>query len=357
MNGSLAARSSNSVGHSLGVSSVVADDRGEPHVVFRRAYDELISLVAVLPWCAAQGHRLWRENLDKPSVVLRCDKAGFLRTLRARCLDFEAWLALHEEYGFEPCGGERLRVAAHMRGFLSASSPTDDTIRMMVRAGLGALADGHDGFWREHLHALRELDRILVRSWQWILVKNRSLVQARVRHFMARYGNLPSDAAEDLEQVGLLALRHAIALFDPSRGHRFSTYAVPWIDHGIRRAIPQLTQEACSLDEVVVGDDEDGLTLGEMVSDEVGDDEGFASSLTDELTWAQRRRWLEGVVAGWPEVDRSLLMAVMGGRVEEWAAARGLTARSARRRCAELLKMLQALWQKHERACSARRAR
>jgi RNA polymerase primary sigma factor len=41
----------------------------------------------------------------------------------------------------------------------------------------------------------------------------------------------------DLVQWGSLGLVQAVDRFDPALGHRFSTYATPWIDHSIRRAI------------------------------------------------------------------------------------------------------------------------
>ena len=40
---------------------------------------------------------------------------------------------------------------------------------------------------------------------------------------------------EDAEQAGRLGLLEAAARFDPARGTRFPTYAVPWIEQTIRR--------------------------------------------------------------------------------------------------------------------------
>lgn len=50
---------------------------------------------------------------------------------------------------------------------------------------------------------------------------------------------LPPMPWEDALQIGVLGLIHAIEKFDPSRGTRFSTYAVPWIRQAIQRAYEQ----------------------------------------------------------------------------------------------------------------------
>lgn len=42
---------------------------------------------------------------------------------------------------------------------------------------------------------------------------------------------------KDLEQEGMKGVIRALETFDESHGARFSTYAVPWIDHYIRREV------------------------------------------------------------------------------------------------------------------------
>lgn len=41
---------------------------------------------------------------------------------------------------------------------------------------------------------------------------------------------------KDLFQAGYFGLRRAAEKFDASRGHKFSTYALPWVRHHVRRA-------------------------------------------------------------------------------------------------------------------------
>jgi RNA polymerase sporulation-specific sigma factor len=55
-----------------------------------------------------------------------------------------------------------------------------------------------------------------------------------VRHVVRRYAGMGTDL-EDLFQVGCVGLIKAVDRFEPERGHRFSTYAVPVILGEIQR--------------------------------------------------------------------------------------------------------------------------
>jgi len=61
---------------------------------------------------------------------------------------------------------------------------------------------------------------------------NHGLVVAVARRY--QHHGLPFD---DLVQEGTVGLLRAVDLFDPTRGARFSTYAVWWIKQAIRRAL------------------------------------------------------------------------------------------------------------------------
>ncbi len=63
---------------------------------------------------------------------------------------------------------------------------------------------------------------------------NGRLVVAVARRYQHR--GLPLD---DLVQEGTVGLLRAVDLFDPARGYKFSTYAVWWIKHALRRALAQ----------------------------------------------------------------------------------------------------------------------
>lgn len=64
-------------------------------------------------------------------------------------------------------------------------------------------------------------------------------VRANVRlsmHVARRYNNRGL-SYEDLVQEGIFGIMHAISKFDPERGYRFSTYAMPWVRQQISRAV------------------------------------------------------------------------------------------------------------------------
>jgi RNA polymerase nonessential primary-like sigma factor len=59
-----------------------------------------------------------------------------------------------------------------------------------------------------------------------LLHLNRFLIRKAPHVYLARAGALEFD---DLLREGALGLFRAVALFDPERGTRSSTYAMPWI--------------------------------------------------------------------------------------------------------------------------------
>ena len=59
----------------------------------------------------------------------------------------------------------------------------------------------------------------------------------RLAHYVARQYVNRGVEYDDLVQEATLGLMHAISKFDPTRGYRFSTYAMPWIKQYITRSI------------------------------------------------------------------------------------------------------------------------
>ena len=102
----------------------------------------------------------------------------------------------------------------------------------VVQAGLKAAEALTNGNCAE----LEELRRIEVRGREArirIMEANLGLVG-----FVARdYVHMKSLTREDLMQEGVIGLHRAVERFDPTVGTQFSTYAMFWIRHAIRRAI------------------------------------------------------------------------------------------------------------------------
>lgn len=96
---------------------------------------------------------------------------------------------------------------------------------------------------RGELMKLSQLDNeVLVERYQQgqdlalyaLVEKNERLVQSRAHRYYR-----PKSAAEfeDLVQSGMMGLIHAVGKFDVSRGFKFTTYAVPWIDKYMQTAV------------------------------------------------------------------------------------------------------------------------
>jgi RNA polymerase sigma factor (sigma-70 family) len=106
--------------------------------------------------------------------------------------------------------------------------------------------------------------------------ENAGLVTSLVGRIMRLFPRLPAGFdREDLESFGYIGLVQAARAYDPSRGVAFSTYAYHCIENTIRAHLQRASRrdiECVSLD-AVVGDDEDGTPLAEMIPDEAADAE------------------------------------------------------------------------------------
>ena len=98
---------------------------------------------------------------------------------------------------------ERIAAARAARDELNAAPPTPGR-----RAFLRALTEAGESAREE------------------LIEHNRGLVHHVVGRYLALHPSLDRD---DLVQQGQLGLLRATGSFDPERGYRFSTYAVPWI--------------------------------------------------------------------------------------------------------------------------------
>ena len=77
---------------------------------------------------------------------------------------------------------------------------------------------------------------------RWVAKRN-AFIEAHVglvRHVVNRHGWSAGVSRDDLIQEGLLAMCRAVERFDPDRGARFSSYAVPVIRHAIAQHVRRM---------------------------------------------------------------------------------------------------------------------
>ena len=85
-------------------------------------------------------------------------------------------------------------------------------------------------------------DDVRALAARWVAERN-AFIEAHVglvRHVVNRHAWSAGVSREDLIQEGLLALCRAVERFDPDRGARFSSYAVPVIRHAIAQPVRRM---------------------------------------------------------------------------------------------------------------------
>jgi RNA polymerase primary sigma factor len=109
-------------------------------------------------------------------------------------------------------------------------TPFDTYLREIQKDGLLTATEERALARSIHDPDLEHQDRVEAR--EMLIRKNLRLVVSVAKRWVGRGLVLP-----DLVEDGNLGLIHAVELFDPERGIRFSTYATWWIEQAIRRGI------------------------------------------------------------------------------------------------------------------------
>jgi RNA polymerase sigma factor (sigma-70 family) len=82
-------------------------------------------------------------------------------------------------------------------------------------------------------HAPAAVKRRGVRAKQRLVETNARLVISIAKKWRRLIPD--EDGFQDLIQIGVLGLAHAIEKFDPARGYALSTYITPWVEQSLRR--------------------------------------------------------------------------------------------------------------------------
>jgi RNA polymerase sigma factor (sigma-70 family) len=106
--------------------------------------------------------------------------------------------------------------------------------------------------------------------------ENLGLVSSLVGRIMRLFPRLPAGIdRDDLESYGYIGLVQAARAYDPSRGVAFSTYAYHCIENTIRAQLQRASRREfdCTSLDAMIGDDEDGTPLAELIPDQTANAE------------------------------------------------------------------------------------
>lgn len=143
----------------------------------------------------------------------------------------------------------------------------------------------------------------------------KSLIECNLRLVVtiAKSYHNPSVELLDLIQEGNLGLIEAVDRFDPMLGNRFSSYAVWWIKKRILLFLGRNEQEVLSLDAPIFDEDDECVSLADVVMDEcnVLGSQSF-ETMEESMIREQTRRRVREQVEQLPVREREVLMLLYG---------------------------------------------
>ncbi|MCD9624214.1 sigma-70 family RNA polymerase sigma factor [Rhabdothermincola salaria] len=207
------------------------DDAGAPTETdrFSRA------VVLCLDWCGTEGlDRHMVDDIADEVGLATTDVPGLVRALRHTGVAVTPGEE-PDEPGWSGGGTKRVLKMCPI-DLLSARQ--ERQLAVGVREGVQAreaLNAGGDVLNPGDRRQLRAVVARGERARDQLVLHNVRLVHSTAAKYRSRAGNTLE--IDDLFQEGYFGLRKAVEAFDPSRGFRFSTYAMPWIRQSINRAI------------------------------------------------------------------------------------------------------------------------
>lgn len=197
----------------------------------------------------------------------------------------------------------------------------------------------HKGWWRRRIYWTPEL-RAKVDPYLCQYAPMVRGVAIRVRR------RFPSVEFDDLLSEGTYALARCAIGFEPSRGVRFTTFAIPAVHRAVRNKAKRILRTRQRTEHPTVCLDKPSLT------EFVGQEGSVLSQLADAEDGSAAVEWIRERLAVMPERDRLILMLRMEGMTLEAIgqdARVGRTREGVRKIVEQRMAALTEAWQRRGR--------